>query len=86
MAREIKDIAMNVKRLIAALPTLDPELSVCVFSDLGARLVEEPQVLFGLYEDPENVKLVFREKEGKFVAINNYADFDLDDRSYDHLD
>jgi hypothetical protein len=83
---ESKGHAMKVKQLIELLSSLDPELPVCVFSDMGAHLVLEPYLLDGLYEDPENVKLVFRETSGKFVALNNYADFDLEDRSYIHLD
>lgn len=77
---------MRVRQLIEELTKLDPELQVCFFSDRGAHLVNEPYVLRGLHEDSENYKLIFREKQGTFVAINNYADFDLEHRTYEHLD
>jgi len=77
---------MKVGQLIKELEKLDPELQVCFFSDNGAHLIEQPYVLRGWHEDSENYKLVFREKEGTFVAINNYADFDLEHRTYEHLD
>lgn len=75
---------MKVRELIEKLYMLDHELDVCVFTDSGAMLVEEPQVLSGYYEDPNNVKLVLRHTEGTFVALNNYADFDLDHMTYTH--
>ena len=77
---------MKVKDLIAELTKLDPELYVCTFSDLGAMLVTEPSILLGNYEDPDNVKLVHKTVNGKFVALNGYADFDLEHERYDYAE
>ncbi len=75
---------MKVKQLIAELQKYDPELNACVFSDLGAMLVDMPQLLRGNFEDPNNVKLIHKEINGKFLALNSYADFDLEHETYIH--
>lgn len=75
---------MKVKQLIEELQKHDPELNVCVFSDLGAMLVDRVQLLRGNFEDPNNVKLIHKEINAKFLALNNYADFDLEHETYIH--
>jgi hypothetical protein len=76
---------MKNKELIELLLTLDPELEVCVFHDIGAMLADYVCVYRGLYEDPDNEKCIFKRIEGKFSGIGNPSDFDDDNNNYEIL-